>query len=308
MPALNTVHIERSLNDFNINVGNKGSTIFREACPIRKVMKSADKYYIYTQGDWLRVPDTAIGVKGEINESTFTLSNTSYNCEGYGQADYLAQEVIDQADEGLEPWIATNDYLNQVLDNKQEADVASLLFTVGNYAAGYYEALTSTRRWDSTASTPLTDIQKAIDTIDKEANLIIMGPKVWRYFAALSDVQQAVNKNYQQYGIVTPAEAARIWGIPILVGKMRYNSANEGQTVVKSNIWGNHCAVLHVEQNPGLKSATFATTFQATERKTAITYRKDLGKSGAYHIKVTGDADYKITAQSCGYLIQNCTS
>ena len=135
MPYPSAVHQDAVLSNLSVQYKN-GVMIWPYLMPVVKMSKRSDIYYVYTKADSFRLIDDSLGPTGMPNESTWSVSTDNYSVVDHGQADWLAQETIDNADNPLKPKIDTNEFLNLLLDIAQEKRVADIVFAAGSYPSG----------------------------------------------------------------------------------------------------------------------------------------------------------------------------
>ena len=89
------------------------------------------------------------------------------------------------------------------------------------------------------------------------------------------------------------------------MGTAKYTS-DDGATFTR--IWGKHCALLRVLQNPGRKSQTFGVTISETIRSTGTVFDGTRGEKGSTMVKTTGNSQQVVMASDVGYLITDATA
>lgn len=308
-------HNEATLSDFSVEIINKGPAIWSKALPIRKVSKRADKYYIYDRANAFQVPDDTLGPNALPNEITWGLSSTNYSVEDHGNADWVPQETIDNADTPLQPLQDSTRQINRVLDNDQEVRAAAVVFAAGNYDSDHKVTLTGNDQWSnyststtaSDRSNPIEDIQTALYAIDNlEDAIIIFGALPWKTFRSHPQIVQAIAGSNPLGGIASEQQVSNLFdGVRVAVGRMKYNSAKPGQTASLDDIWGDFCAVLNAPSNPGVRTPTFGVTFIETNRMVTLDYDKKRGVKGSHYVKVSWNSDEAVIAPTCGYLISD---
>lgn len=312
MPYPSTVHQSSILTNLSIKYQN-AAMIWSYLMPIVKVGKRADEFYVYTKADSFRLIDDALGSTGLPNEASWSVSTDNYSVKDHGQADWLAQSTIDNADNPLQPEIDTNDFLNLLLDIPQEKRVADIVFAAGSYPSGNKVTLSGNDQWGGSTDSPVDNVLTAIEDCFVRANTLVYGHDAWKKFRALPEVLDAV-KGATRYqgspgGLASPQEVISLFEVDhLFVGRAKYNSAEQGQTATYTRLWGKHMAALHVVPNPGIKSITFGVTFAESLKRTTKTFDGKRGVKGAHHIKVTWNSTEKVVASDLGYLITDAVA
>ncbi len=312
MPEPRTLHIDAILTDLSVKYRNE-AMIWPLVMPMVKVNKRSDKFFVYTKTDSYRLVDDKIGPKSLPNEVDWGVGTDNYSVKDHALGDWLPQEVIDNADDPLQPEIDTNDFLNLLLDIAQEKRVADIVFNPNTYPVGNKVQLSGTAQWGGTADDPIGDVLKAIESCFVRANTLVFGAEAWQVFRKLPEVLDAV-KGATRYqgspgGLATTTEVASLLEVDnVLVGRARYIITKEGQTPQYTRLWGKHCSALYVEKNPGIRSITFGVTFIEMQRQTQRDFDPKRGVKGAHYIKVAWNSDEKVIAPDLGFLIQDAVA
>ena len=312
MPYPTSVHQSSILTNLSIKYSN-AAMIWTGCMPIVKMSKRADQFYVYTKADSFRLIDDSLGPNAMPNESTWSVSTDNYSVVDHGQADWLAQETIDIADNPLTPEIDTNEFINLLLDIAQEKRVADIIFAAASYPSGNKVTLSGNDQWSGSTDSPVDNVLTAVETCFQRANTLVFGQAAWKVFRALPEVIDAVKGATRQQatpgGLATPQEVISLFEVDhLLVGRAKYNSAEQGQTASYTNLWGKHMAALHVKPNPGIKTITFGTTIAEALKRTTKTFDGKRGVKGSHHIKVTWNSTEKVVASDLGYLITDAVA
>ena len=312
MPEARSLHVDAVLTNMSLKYRNE-AMIWNQILPEIKVSKRSDIYTIYNKADSYRLVDDKIGPKSMPNEVDWGTSTGNYSVKDHALGDWLPQEAIDNADVPIQPEIDTNDFLNMLLDIAQEKRASDLVFTSANYPSGNKVQLSGTGQWGSTADNPIQNVLTAIEGCFLRANTIVMGADVWKVFRALPEVLDAVkgSTRFQSTpgGLATVDEMKGLFEVDNwLVGRGRQVATNPGQTNTYTRLWGKHCAALHVQANPGIKSITFGGTFVESMRATTRDFDPKRGIKGAHYIKTAWNSDEKIIASDLGYMIEDAVA
>ncbi|MDA8088447.1 MAG: major capsid protein [Nitrospiraceae bacterium] len=315
MPPVRSLHIDQALTNLSIKYSNQ-AMIWPLALPLIPVNKRSDKYFVYNKEDAYTLADDTVFPKAFPNEMDWGTSTGNYSVTDHAFADWLPEEVIENADVPLQPEVDTNDYLNLLLDIAQEQRVANIVFNAASYAAGNSVTLSGTSQWSSANATPIEDIQNAIESCfgpDGRANTLVFGVDTWKALRShpqiLDAVKAATRLQAAGGGLASRDEVATLFEVDqILVGRGRYNTAKQGQNPTFARLWGKHAAALYVEKAPGIRSITFGATFCETRRQTQRDFDVKRGVKGAHYLKVVWNSAEVVIAGDCGYFIQNATA
>ena len=315
MPPVGQLHIDSALSNLSVKYRNT-AMIWPLALPLIPVKKRSDKYFTYNKADSFTLADDTVFPKAMPNEMDWGTSTGNYSVTDHAFADWLPEEVIENADTPLQPEVDTNEYLNLLLDIAEEERVANLIFNINNYATGNSQTNSGTSQWSNTNSTPIADIQNAIESCfgpEGRANTLVMGIDTWKALRIhpqiLDAVKAATRLQGSGGGVATRDEVATLFAVEkILVGRARYNTAKQGQTPAFARLWGKHCAALYVDPDPGIRSIMFGCTFVEMQRQTQRWFDPRRGVKGAHYLKVAWNSAEAVIASDCGYLIQNATA
>jgi hypothetical protein len=308
MPETKSLHVDAVLTDLSIRYKNE-QMIWPALMPAVKVSKRSDKFFVYKKEDSYRLADDAVAPRSMPNEITWGLLEDNYSVKDHALGDWLPQEVIDNADNPLQPEADTVDFLNMLLDVTQEKRVADIVFSAPVYPTENKVALSGTAQWGGAADDPIGDVMKAVEGCFLRANTLVFGAEAWSKFRQLPEVIDAVKSAARPAGgsgYATAPEVAALFEVEqVLVGRARYITSKEGQTPSYTRLWGKHCAALHTAKNPGVRSITFGLTFCEMLREVQREFDAKRGVKGAHYLKVAWNSDEKVIAPELGYLIQN---
>lgn len=296
-PALTNVSVKYTNDSFIADM------IF----PIVPVKKQTGKYYVYDKSN-LRINKTLRALGSGANEVTFGLSTASFSCEDHALKDFVADQIVDQAEVALDPLADTTENITEMLLLDREYNLASMLTSITYVTQN--TTLSGTSQWsDYTNSTPITDVRTGRTTIHtntfRKPNTLIIGKQAYDVLCEHPTIVDRIK--YSQLGVASPELIARILQVEkVLVGEAGYNSANEGQTDSMSYVWGKHAILAYIAPKVGLKTLTAGITFTYGTRQVKRWYEDD--REGTY-VRV-GNDNYvqKIVAVGALYLIKNAVA
>ena len=303
MPSPSQLHVNAALSNISIQFRNS-QYIGTAVAPIVAVSKLSDVFFKYGEADWFtRVNDLADD-KSLAQELDYSVSTDTYSCRFHANRTFVSDEEIRNADAPLSPMIdATEQLTNNILLGHEKA-CADLGFNPANFGSNTSSPVT---KWDNTASTPIANIQTAIDaTLGNDPLHAIIGIESFRALQRHPDLVAAFH--FVSEGAVASAEQiARFFGFKSLsIGEARINTAIKGQSPVLSRIWGDSMLVFRKPDAPSPRKAALAYTFSVGDRQ-VITERHNMigGGTGGEFVKVTMNYDVKLISSAAGFLISN---
>lgn len=303
-----TVHNNATLANVSVQYANE-SYIGEELLPIVTVGKKSDIYYIYDRRGRLAYPDDALGPRGEANEVSESRSTDTYACVTRGLQNYVDAETLENQDAPLNEMIDLTENLAEARAFKHEQRSATVLTTSGNYLAANTSAIAAGSRWDTASGgNPIKNIQDALSVIKigRGPSDLVMWSS-WDTFNVLSRHPQILDLfkySGTAVGLATPNMIAGFFGISkYLVGKATQDTANAGQTLNETRMWGtDYLGITRVARRPGIRTASFGYTFRHGSIESQQWFDQRLGKRGGYFAKIAYSEDFKVIANNCAYL------
>ena len=314
-PTVRDVHIDRPLTNVSIAYRNAGY-IASDIFPVVPVMHQSDKFYVFDKPYWfsneagLRAP----GTRGP--EVEYSLSSSTYACQPISATKVVADEMVDNADDPLQPQRDATEFATDKVLLYMEYDVASSVFASSVWSG----SATPTTTWDDDASDPLQDIENAresiVSEIGREPNIMVIGREVWTDLKHHPDLIDRI-KYTSNGGIMTLELAARLFEVDrLLVGNAIYTTTGEGArypssgtetdvTVTYSYIWGKNAWLGWVPPNASLMQPA-AGYILAWKNRTAEVFRREEEKADA--IRVEMHYDVKVTSPDAGYYLPSCVA
>ena len=247
------------------------------------------------------------------NEVVYSVDNSlTYNCLPYGLLDYIPQEIMQNADATpLQSRALYMAIVRNFLDLAREYRVAAEVFNSANYGSNT-AALSGTSRWDNAASDPIQALMDAKESVFSTPNVLVLGGQVWPKLRTNPAVRSYITSRASTSSGPVPmavelATIAELLGVDrVIVGRAKYNSAQEGATAVSSYIWGKSAALIRVEPNP---NPVMTQTFGYTFRFGGLAYQNQVipdligGAMGGEYVKLsTFDDELVIGGEATGYL------
>jgi len=307
-PTKGSVHIDRAMTNISVAYRNENyiaTTIF----PNVPVVHQSDKYFVFTKADWFRneAGPRAPGTRGP--EVEYTLSSSTYACKPVSATKVVPDEMVDNADQPLQPRRDATEFATDKVLLYLEVDVAANVFGDSLWSAsGARSGTSGSLYWDNEASDPLGDIEKAretlVGTIGREPNVMVMGRQVWTSLTNHPDLLDRVK--YTERGIVTPESARQMFQVDrMLIGNPIYTTAQEGATTTYSYIWGKYVWVGWVPPNAGLMvpAAGYVLSWKT---RTVENFRREEEKCNA--IRCEMNYDVVRTCPDAGFIYKTVVS
>jgi hypothetical protein len=311
-----TVHIDQPLSNVSIKYKNR-LAIADDVMPVVQVDKLSN--VVYTYGDSMAFDtantDAASLANGQVSQVSPSYSSFSYACKKHALGDVIPFDVEDNADNPLSPLVDSTDHINEVLRLAREIRVANKVFSASNYGSNT-TALSGTDRWDDPLSDVVGDIEDAMTAMQMMANVCVIGEQVWNKIKSNVGLKSFITGRPSYKGGATPfmmdveTFAAAFGFEKVLIGRMKNNTAKEGQTASYGWVWGKSVALLHIPTSLGIRTATWGMTLRKGTFKTRSWFDQNYGGDGAHRIVVSHNDDEKVveTAGKTGYLYTTVVS
>jgi hypothetical protein len=277
--------------------------------PLFRTTKPSSGYWVIDDTSFVDVHPTIIRAPGSSYARSITkLGSDKYNCELYGHEEPVGDEESQKyARPGAALEAATRRGMNIILlahelrvhDLATSATVPSAVVAIP---------------WNDPASDPLGDVNAARKGVFygclQEANVMTISRTVFdtlKHHPEIKDVIK-ISDNDARW----PQLLAAYFDVDrLLVARGIVNTANEGQAVNLSEIWGEDVILAHVDDNPDgdLKTPSFGRTFAVVDEN-----EKPQGVKVSYYNQtklkstiVRADAwtDEKIAAPNGGFRLAN---
>ena len=286
--------------------------ISEKIAPLVQVKKDAGKIYSYGM-DNLRIVPTIRSIWGKPQIVSTEVSSTDhYSLEDHVLGEFLAEEIVDNAENPLRPRTDTTEALTDRLWLDKEKALATTLTDTS--VITQYTTLTGTDQWsDYTNSDPIDDINTGIDAVrsgsGKVPNIMVLAWDTSRklmYHPAIKDMYPGAPKI--THAMLLDGLAAMFGFDEVLVGKAQYNNSNKGWTDTLADIWTKVALMMYVEKRPTLKSRTLVNTYhtKAPRRAQMLTQGSgslELIQRKSDYIQVSDKYDQVIVDATCAYLI-----
>ena len=313
MPEVASVHVIKALTEISLRYG-ANEFLADSIAPVVSVNNQSDKFYIIDAlKERMRNADVERAPGDEPNSVDFDVSSSSYSSNDHALSSRIPDEERKNADVAIQPEVDRTEFLTGriLLDKEIRLQAAMVAGITTNTSA-------SGNTWaDYTNGTPIEDVQTAkqniLDNAHVAANTMVIDSKTWN---SLRDHPEIINRldSGQTPGgpaVASEAAVAKVLDLDqILVARAWLNSANPGATASTATVWGTDAWILHVDPNPGLRSAGVALTFQWNVFGTSgveVSMRR-LAGAKADEIQVHRHYDQKIVQELSGHRITSVIS
>lgn len=281
-----------------------------QVLPFWEVSGEDQKIAIWDRDDQFRQPDDVASSRSTVKVEDIGLSSFTPRPKLYATSDVVTPQDLRQAAN-----IGLAYYMNKITEFKTEQilrsfekRVADLIFGSANYLVAQRLQLAGPTLWsDKANSDPVGDMFTAIDTVFKHPTHLIFGRAYWRQFRQhpkILDAIKGMTGVAPRGGAVTSQQVAEFFEVPnVMIGRARYNTTAKGQTATYADIWGNGCAILYIDPNPGPRTMTFGATFTDLKRWVGTYFDNTIGLEGGTIVKVGMKTHEYVVSNALGYLI-----
>ena len=276
--------------------------------PFKQVVQSSGKVGIYGK-DHLRIERSYTGGRGQYRRvEGVSRTSTTYMVESHG----------------LEGMVSEDDYRNVELPFDAEKDETLGLTTMIMLEKEKVlaDALTSTsiitqnvtlagtdQYNDYSGSDPIGDFLAArnavYDGCGLPPNKAVMDWKTFNTLAYHPGILDALGYTQNRAGQLNEAEMAKAMGVDkLLIGKVQYNSAAEGQTAVLAPVWGKSIVFYHAPDKLGKYQQSLGLRVGFSDSRRVFKFDSVNPPNGSL-ILVDDHYDWVITEVGAAYLIKD---
>ncbi len=274
-PQYSDVHVAAALTNIAVAYMQDSSAyVADKVFPIVPVVHQADKYFIWSKGDFFRDEAKKRADGTESAGRGLKLSTASYAAEMWA----LHQDIGAQARRNQDPAVDLDTTVTQALMQSmlisRERTWAADYFVSGKWGTDITGQATADAThavfWDDDANgDPFTDVATGVTTIlqntGKKPNKFTLG---WPVYQALRKHPLVIDRiKYTSpafSGSITPALLAQAFDIPqVLVCEAVYNSANENtaDTATMAFIQGKNALLSYAPPAPALREPSAGYIF-----------------------------------------------
>lgn len=292
-PVLTAFALDYS-NDFFI-----GERVF----PTVKVKNEGGTYFKFTNKEKFRVSKTRRAPGTSYARGDLTPTSDTYKCEEEGHEEAVDQRIIDNAQNPFDPLKSkTNICQDRILLAREKRVIDFITDTITNFAS-YTAALAGTNRWDNDNSEPVKKFNTYAETVrsncGKWPNIVVLAYDVYiklsEHPAILDRIKITQNK------VSTEALIAELFHVDkILLARAKYNSAEEGQTPVLSDLMSKKIFLGWINSRPGIFEPSVGYNIQSKPFKVQ---RYPEIKTNSTIVRASVIESTELVAADCGYVV-----
>lgn len=258
-PTRSDVHVNKPLTMISIAYIQKAQDFVADKVfPIVPVMKQADRYFVYTKGEWFRDTAQKRAPGTESAGGTYEIDNTpSYFADVFAIHKDVDDQTRANADLPLDMDRDATLYVSQKMLLKRETEFIAKYFKAGLWsgAADYQPNVDGAGFWNATNSNPMADIDDLKQEIKSKTgllpNTLVVSSDV--FFALRNNASVLDRLKYTQRGIVTEELLASLFGVDkFLVASAVINSAQQGQANSLNYLVANQALLVYANPAPSI--------------------------------------------------------
>jgi len=275
------------------------------------------KYVVFTDQYWfMDEVETLTEDRSPSREIDYEWSTDSYDCKKHSLKVSYTDEEVEQAASVFDLRSEKAEFLAHRFMHAREIRLAALLMPSGDgggLSAG--RVSTPSVNWDQDTATIEANIKTGVldvyDTIGIKPNTIVIPFKVAYAMALQEDVRAILasqisggSPNFLQVGDrVLPAV---IHGMRVVIPEgVQKDSAREGGTASRSEVWGDHVRLLYVDKSANKYKPSVLKRF--VYRKPVI-HRWETNDPEVTYIRQQERIDEKIVAPDAGHVLKSVLS
>ena len=285
-------------------------------CPQIDVPTESFKYTFCPERQFFAMPDTLVAPLGMPNEVQLLTKLMPGISNDHALLGYVAGKDVKNYKGGginYDPMDAQAVFLSKQIDTARERRVATMIYNPDNYLPTQRVTLAGESQWSNPASNPVVYLVKeVIPSMPVRPNMLVIGAMPWANFRTHAKVIESLRPagTTVDSGVASATAVADLLEIEhILVGRTQVDLANPGQQAVLTHLWGNHAALLRVNQDPMTTMDADPTfCFTGTYFKKATTdghESKAGGGDGRHWVKVHHNCVELSCFPMAGYLFRN---
>lgn len=319
-PTRAQVHVDRPLTNISLaTIQSAAAFVAGQTFPIVPVKKQSDLYFKYDRADFLR-NEAAIRAPGtESAGSTYSIDHTgSYNASRKSLHHDVPTDIMDNADEPLDPLSDAAKFVIQKMLIRREVDWAASHFVTGVWANEDFGvdsgpvAGTSFLRWNDAASNPVEDVRAAMTlvhgTTGFRPNKLTLGRPVYDKLIDHPDIVGRLDRGQTEgTARVTREALAALFELDqVLVMDAVSNSALPGAAEATAFIGGKNALLTYSPATPSLLIPSAGYTFvwkggPGGNNQGVATKRFFMEKEDSWRVESDLYYDMKLTASELGF-------
>ncbi|MEM1224606.1 MAG: hypothetical protein AAGJ40_02855 [Planctomycetota bacterium] len=311
--------LAESFMEFDLEADAAGMIAGR-VFPVVEVQSQAGNFGKIPLEQLLQQRETKRAPGAGYSRGNFTFTDAKYACDEHGAEepvdDREAKMYADYFDAEL---ISTQRAYSAVLRNAEQR-VADAVFNTTTWTGSALTTAAGTA-WSNASSTPLADVEAAVQKIYDNsglwANSLVVNKKVFRNLRNCDEVIDRINSagagSPSKASDVTVKMLSEVFDLPnIIVAGTSKNGANEGQSATPTQIWSSEYAMVCCVATSGdFREPCVGRTFHWGEDGSSVggtieTYRDETKRSDI--VRVRHDVDEVLLYPEAGHLLSNITA
>lgn len=293
-----------------VNAYTNGTLIADQVLPRLDPKLSVEqfKWWYFEFGQFLTVPDSKVGRKGQPNTVEFNAQEKNDRTDDYGFDAAVPQADIDTAPAGYDPLAFHAQKLIDLVELDREARVAARVFNSANYSVDNKETLAGTSKWTHADSKPIVAFAAAADKLVLRPKHAAMSRPAWTALRTNPSMLRSLTASGVSEGMAElRAVADKLELDDIYVGEARLNFAKPGQAPQLLRAWGNHCLLFHKAPlaNSQIAEPTFGWTAQFGDRVAGDWFDEKIGLRGGRWVRSGESVKEVIAAPELGYFFES---
>jgi len=310
------VRIDRHLTNIALSYTATGF-IADMVFPVAQVQKQSGVIATFSQADLFRRENTKRSPGAEANKVSYQVGSASYYANNYALKEDVTIEDRANADPIFINQLETG-RVNRVMQSLMiDWEVRVATAATATTAVGTSAAVGSA--WtDFTNSDPIGDVQSQINNVhDATAyrpNRIVFGEAAWRNFRENDTViDKARATGISGGGLnITESLAETLFEVEkVSVGRLKYNTAQEGIAQSLTDAWGDHVLVYYAPAAPSIEVPSFGYSLRWSGNGLAnmsVERHPFDPKTKTDEIEIGYYQDELILSSALGALVTNVTS
>ena len=270
-PLVNNVHVDAALSQMSVAyIQNANNFVARKMFPVLPVQYRSDKYFVYSQADFLRDEARLRAAGVESAGSEYALTTATYTAERYALHKDIADEVRFNADPAIDPERDAVEFLAQKMLIHEDRKFAADFMKTGVWGADRQGGGVNFANWTVATTDIIAQIDAWGDTIQKATgnrpNKLLLSRDVYAVVKNNATILESIK--YTQTGVITQQLLANLLGLDeVVVADGLYNSAAAGAAASYKYAIGEDAGVgqsgllAYVNPTPSILQPTAGYTF-----------------------------------------------
>mgnify|MGYP001590530490 CR=1 FL=1 len=270
-PLVNQVHVDAALSQMSVAyIQNASNFVARKMFPVLPVQYRSDKYFVYSQADFLRDEAQIRAAGVESAGSEYALTTATYTAERYALHKDIADEVRFNADPAIDPERDAVEFLAQKMLIHEDRKFAADFMKTGVWGTDRQGGGVNFANWTVATTDIIAQIDAWGDTIQKATgnrpNKLLLSRDVYAVVKNNATILESIK--YTQTGVITQQLLANLLGLDeVVVADGLYNSAAAGAAASYKYAIGEDAGVgqsgllAYVNPTPSILQPTAGYTF-----------------------------------------------